>query len=310
MDAPQAYGGDAPMDGSTSGGIPAIPSMFLGNLDYGTNVSDIRNIFERPLPGIGDGMDPMEVEKVDLKRGFCFVYLKQNFKSLEERNAVYTYAERVNGMHVDRVSKQLRAEFARGDGRIKRKEESRQGRIEPNDTLFVVNFNVETTRREDLEVLFKDYGRLIRVDMRRNYAFVQFESTEEATKAKEATDGGKLDDNILSVEYVVSKRREGFRRGRYRSPGRGRHDDYRGSRDYGRGRRDRSRSPYGRRGRYRSRSRSPRRRRSRSRSYGRDRDRDRDYRRRSRSYDREPYGRDRDRDRSYRSDDRGYNRQS
>ena len=87
------------MDGSTSnGGIPAIPSMFLGNLDYGTNVSDIRNIFERPLPGIGDGMAPMEVEKVDLKRGFCFVYLKQNFKSLEERNAVYTYAERVNGM--------------------------------------------------------------------------------------------------------------------------------------------------------------------------------------------------------------------
>jgi len=98
MDAPQAYGGDAPMDGGSSTGIPAIPSIFLGNLDYGTNVSDIRNIFGRPLPGIGDGMAPMEVEKVDLKRGFCFVYLKQNFKSLEERNAVYAYAERVNGM--------------------------------------------------------------------------------------------------------------------------------------------------------------------------------------------------------------------
>ena len=198
--------------------------------------------------------------------------------------------------HIDNVSKQLRAEFARGDGRIKRKEESRRGRIEPNDTLFVVNYNVDRTRREDLEMLFKDYGRLVRVDMRRNYAFVQFDSTEEAIKAKDATDGGKLDDSVLSVEFVVSKRRD-MDRGRRRSPGRRRYDDY----DY-RGRRGRSRSPYGR-GRYRSRSRSRGRRRSRSRS------RDNGRYRRSRSRD---YGRDRDdrdgrrSDRGFRSDDRGY----
>ena len=213
--------------------------------------------------------------------------------------------------HIDNVSKQLRAEFARGDGRVKRKEESRRGHIEPNETLFVVNYNVDRTRREDLEMLFKDYGRLVRVDMRRNYAFVQFESTEDAIKAKDATDGGKLDDSVLSVEFVVSKRRDDRRRS---SPSRrGRYDDY-DHRSRRSGRRSRSRS-YGR-GRYRSRSRSPRRRRSRSRSrsrdyggYGRDR------RSRSRSRD---YGRDRDyrdkrsagggssSDRGYRTDDRGY----
>ena len=37
----------------------------------------------------------------------------------------------------------------------------------------MVNYHVDRTRREDLEMLFKDYGRLVRVDMRRNYAFVQ-----------------------------------------------------------------------------------------------------------------------------------------
>jgi len=169
---------------------------------------------------------------------------------------------------------------------------------------------VDRTRREDLEMLFKDYGRLVRVDMRRNYAFVQFESTEEALKAKNATDGGKLDDSVLSVEFTVSKR--GDRGGRRRSPergrgGYGRYDDRRGRHDDRRRDRSRSRSPYYR-SRYRSRSRSPRRRRSRSRSRGYERDRD--YRRRSRSYDR---GGDYDRERprgsdrgGFRADDRGY----
>jgi splicing factor, arginine/serine-rich 4/5/6 len=32
-------------------------------------------------------------------------------------------------------------EFARGDGRIKKKEDERRQNIEPSDTLFVVNFN-------------------------------------------------------------------------------------------------------------------------------------------------------------------------
>eukprot|EP00814_Leptocylindrus_danicus_P008147 CAMPEP_0116018504 /NCGR_PEP_ID=MMETSP0321-20121206/8686_1 /TAXON_ID=163516 /ORGANISM="Leptocylindrus danicus var. danicus, Strain B650" /LENGTH=241 /DNA_ID=CAMNT_0003488907 /DNA_START=341 /DNA_END=1068 /DNA_ORIENTATION=- len=105
---------------------------------------------------------------------------------------------------IDRVSKQLRSEFAKGDGRVKRNQDHRRsgGEIEPCDTLFVVNYHVDRTRREDLEMLFKDYGRLVRVDMRRNYAFVQFESTEEALKAKNATDGGKLDDSVLSVEFT------------------------------------------------------------------------------------------------------------
>ena len=42
---------------------------------------------------------------------------------------------------VDGVSNTVRAEYARGDGRVKRKEDKRRERIEPNETLFVVNFN-------------------------------------------------------------------------------------------------------------------------------------------------------------------------
>ena len=39
---------------------------------------------------------------------------------------------------VENVSSALRAEFARGDGRIKRKEDDRRKNIKPSDTLFVV----------------------------------------------------------------------------------------------------------------------------------------------------------------------------
>lgn len=98
------------------------------------------------------------------------------------------------------MTRALRVEFARGDGRIKRKEDDRRKNIQPNETLFVVNFSEETTKREDLEMLFSKFGELVRIDMKRNYAFVQFTTIEDSTKAKNATNGGKLDQNVITVE--------------------------------------------------------------------------------------------------------------
>lgn len=123
---------------------------------------------------------------------------------------------------VTNVSKALRAEFARGDGRVKRKEDERRKNIEPSDTLFVVNFHEETTRREDLEMLFNPFGELVRIDMKRNYAFVQFKTIEQATKAKETTNGGKLDQSVLTVEYVAQQRNDRDRPGRGGGGGGGR----------------------------------------------------------------------------------------
>lgn len=107
------------------------------------------------------------------------------------------------------VSREVRAEFARGDGRVKRKEDERRKNIEPNETLFVVNFHEETTRKEDLEMLFQPYGEIVRIEMKRNFAFVQFKNIAQATKAKEATNGGKLDQSVLTVEYVAQRHRRG-----------------------------------------------------------------------------------------------------
>jgi len=122
------------------------------------------------------------------------------------------------------LSRAVRAEFARGDGRVKRKEDERRKNIAPSETLFVVNFHEETTKKEDLEMLFATYGELVRIDMKRNYAFVQFKTIEQATKAKENTNGGKIDQSILTVEYVARQRsndQRGGSRGRDRGGGGG-----------------------------------------------------------------------------------------
>lgn len=210
----------------------------------------------------------------------------------------------------------------------------------------MVNFHEETTTKEDLEMLFKAYGKLVRIDMKRNYAFVQFETIDQATRAKEGTNGGKIDQSVLTVEYVARQRnidQRGGSRGRDRGGGRidrfgmddrrgppppryddrrpyyggpppPRYDDRRRYEDdrYGRGRgRSPSPPPYRRGGR--SRSRSPRYGRSRSppprRSYDDD-DYRRSYRRASRSPSPPRRGpsppEDRDFYRGDRDRDRGY----
>lgn len=271
--------------GNGSGERPVIGSahirpIFLGNLDFGVTTDEIADLFARPALD----MPPMSIDRVDLKRGFAFVFLN-DAKSEDEKERVGRYVDGINGMEFPKISKSIRSEFARGDGRIKRKEDDRRKDIQPNETLFVVNFSEETTKREDLEMLFSPYGELVRIDMKKNYAFVQFTSVNDAIKAKDATNGGKLDQSVITVEFVAAKRRDRDGGG-YRGRGGDRDGDrdrggYRGRRDYrGRGRDDdrdryddrydsRRRSPPrydDRRGR--SRSRSPMYRRSRSRSPG------------------------------------------
>ena len=87
-----------------------------------------------------------------------------------------------------------------------------------NDTLFVMNFNEQTTSREDLHMLFHDFGEL-QIDMKRNYAFIQFQTVYGATRAKEAFDGVILDGSKLHVEYVTRFCGDPSKRGQKRKRG-------------------------------------------------------------------------------------------
>mmetsp|Transcript_13896 Transcript_13896/g.30359 ORF Transcript_13896/g.30359 Transcript_13896/m.30359 type:complete len:405 (-) Transcript_13896:100-1314(-) len=282
-------------------GSPALRPVFIGNLLPNFVTEDVISIFERPI--LPDSVDrdkygPVPVERVDLKRGYCFVFLK-DVKTQSEKEHAERFVAMINGMSVPGVSEAVRVEFARGDGRVKRKEDERRKNIEPSDTLFVVNFNESTTKRDDLQTLFEPFGELIRIDMKKNYAFIQFRTIAQATEAKEKTNGGKVDQSVLTVEYVARPRMDDNRRGRSsndRAPRAvGRYDDrrggrfdngpppYRGGGGGGGGRYGGDRGGYDRGGRYDSRDRYG--------GYDRDRRSRSPYRRRSRSRSRSPGGR-------------------
>jgi arginine/serine-rich splicing factor 4/5/6 len=53
----------------------------------------------------------------------------------------------------------------------------------------VINFDPINTRTRDLEKHFDQYGKIANIRIRRNFAFVQYESQEDATKALDGTNG-------------------------------------------------------------------------------------------------------------------------
>jgi arginine/serine-rich splicing factor 4/5/6 len=45
--------------------------------------------------------------------------------------------------------------------------------VQPSKTLFVVNFDVQRVHERDLDRHFDYYGRINRIQIKKNYAFVQ-----------------------------------------------------------------------------------------------------------------------------------------
>ncbi|XP_051123338.1 serine/arginine-rich splicing factor RS41-like isoform X2 [Andrographis paniculata] len=249
-------------------------SIFCGNLEFDARQSDVERLFRK----YG------RVDRVDMKAGFAFVYME------DERDAEDAI-RKLDRIEFGRKGRRLRVEWTKQERGGRRSDSSRRSTTNsrPSKTLFVINFDPINTRTRDIEKHFEQYGRISNVRIRRNFAFVQYDLQEDATRALEATHMSKFMDRVISVEYAIrddDDKRNGYspdRRGRDASPdgrsyGRDRspspyHRD-RGSPDYGHGsipnsRSDRRDSPeYGRAGspdhdRYPSRS-PPMRERSRS----------------------------------------------
>jgi len=189
-----------------------------------------------------------------LKSGFAFVYMK-NKRDAEDS------IRKLDGLEFGYKRRRLKVQWA------KQAESERKRECKPSTTLFIVNFDTARTRERDIERYFDYYGSIKRVEIKKNYAFVQFDSIDDAIKALEATNGRKLSGRTITVEYTQNEdpfaARDKDRGGRGRSISRSPPRRSR-SPSYDRGRRARSRSPERRRspdrgGRARpaSRSRSP-----------------------------------------------------
>ncbi|CAN6481175.1 unnamed protein product [Victoria cruziana] len=197
--------------------------VFCGNFDFDARQSEIERLFNK----YG------KVDRVDMKSGFAFIYMD------DERDA----EDAIHGLdrlEFGRHGRRLRVEWTKERGGGRRTAGSRRSAVNsrPTKTLFVINFDPINTRARDLERHFDPFGKVLNVRIRRNFAFVQYEFQQDATKALEATNQSKLMDRVISVEYAVrddDEKRNGY------SPQRGRDRLAERSRDYGR-----SPSPYGR----------------------------------------------------------------
>ncbi|XP_068315164.1 serine/arginine-rich splicing factor RS31 isoform X2 [Pyrus communis] len=194
--------------------------VFVGNFEYETRQSELDRLFSK----YG------RIERVDMKSGFAFVYFEDE-RDAEE--AIHHLDNRPFGYDRRRLS----VEWAKGERGRHHDGSKSLANQRPTKTLFVINFDPVHTKVRDIERHFEPYGKVLHVRIRRNFAFVQFDTQEEATKALQATHLSKILDRVVSVEYALrddSERGDVERGDRYRdSPPRG---------SYGR----RGDSPYGR----------------------------------------------------------------
>ncbi|PIA34841.1 hypothetical protein AQUCO_03700251v1 [Aquilegia coerulea] len=161
--------------------------VFCGNFDFETRQIDLDRLFSK----YG------RVERVDMKTGFAFVYF------IDEHDAEDAI-HKLDDMPFGHSRRRLTVEWSKGERGSRHRDEPRSmSNQRPTKTLFVINFDQVHTRVRDIEKHFEPYGNVLHVRIRRNFAFVQFETQEEATKALECTHNSKILDRMVSVEYAL-----------------------------------------------------------------------------------------------------------
>lgn len=91
---------DAPDTKGNVIGSPAIRPIFLGNLSGVFEAEKVSEVFTKPI--IPSGMDegsfkPFPVDRIDVKRGFCFVFLKDAATQADKDDAE-RFVSAINGM--------------------------------------------------------------------------------------------------------------------------------------------------------------------------------------------------------------------
>jgi hypothetical protein len=92
------HGEDGAMNESFSSGNLVLRPVFLGNLNNTFTSELVCEIFERPIcPHSDFDYSVMPVDRVDLKKGYCFVFLKDAVSN-EQKSKTERFVSDINGM--------------------------------------------------------------------------------------------------------------------------------------------------------------------------------------------------------------------
>jgi len=130
--------------------------------------------------------------------GFAFVYMEDD---RDAEDAIRKLHDREFGYK----RRPLKVQWA------KQAEADRKKAVEPSATIFVVNFDVQRVTERDLLAHFDYYGPIRRIEIRKNYAFIQYDSIKDAVRALESENGRQLKGRTITVEYVEKERGWGDR---------------------------------------------------------------------------------------------------
>ena len=72
-----------------------------------------------------------------------------------------------------------------------------------NARVFMGNFPADIMSRQEVEQLFKEFGKILGISLHKTYGFVQYAREEDAKTAVEAWNGKKLKGQILGESFVT-----------------------------------------------------------------------------------------------------------
>ncbi|KAK6292175.1 hypothetical protein J4Q44_G00379600 [Coregonus suidteri] len=148
--------------------------IFIGNLDSGTTVDELRTLFSQ----YG------KISECDIVKNFGFVHMNNKAEAEEAIKNLHHYE--LNG-------EQMNVEMSRG-------------RPKSTTKLHVSNIP-EGCTNEELKTKFEEYGPVVEADIVKDYAFVHMESVDDAMEAIRRLDNTAFQGKLMSVHLSTSRLR-------------------------------------------------------------------------------------------------------
>eukprot|EP00002_Diphylleia_rotans_P038726 TRINITY_DN8853_c0_g2_i1.p1 TRINITY_DN8853_c0_g2~~TRINITY_DN8853_c0_g2_i1.p1 ORF type:complete len:189 (-),score=41.35 TRINITY_DN8853_c0_g2_i1:738-1304(-) len=161
-----------------------------------------------------DGFDARDVRPDDLREMFgkygqiVHIDYKEKYAFIVMSDGHDEAIRALDGEDIGGRGKRLRVTEARSTTTTREREMERleKAENEPNQTLFIVNYETSSTTKRDIRKVFEQFGPIEDIEMKPKFCFLKFETLDGAIKAKTEMDGKKIGDREIKIQYRTGSR--------------------------------------------------------------------------------------------------------